>query len=158
MAKGKKYKKWFEKHGDERKNKGKKTTPVNGVKEVESPKNLSHPVHGYFVYECEECGAIYKMYLDKGLEDHVTDAVNAKSHKPVPFCIGCRKCNKGIAKHILWGLGDSEDYEELPEGANYFENISGEDCGKPVISEADARDKGHFYRIMFSERIGGRFA
>lgn len=158
MAKGKKYKKWFEKHGGERKDRYKKTTPINEVKEVEPPKELSHPVHGYFVYECEECGAIYKMYLDKGLEDRVADAVDLKLHKPVPFCIGCRNCKKGIAKHILWGIGDSSEYEELPKGANYFENISSEDCGKAVINKLDARDKRQFFEERFFEERGGRFA
>lgn len=156
MAKGKKYRKWFEKHGDE--NRDKRVRPIKKCPDKDKSKELSHPVHGFMLYECEKCGAVFRMWLSKGLEDKVTDAANPNSHKPVPFCIRCCKCNEGIAKHVLWGIGESNEYEELPDGANYFENNSNEDCGKPIISEADARDREQFYHKMMSEKIGGRFA
>lgn len=42
-------------------------------------------VHGYYIYECRECGAVYKMWLEKGLEDTVQDRKYPEKHKPVPF-------------------------------------------------------------------------
>ena len=43
------------------------------------------PVHGYYIYECRECGAVYKMWLEKGLEDTVQDRKYPEKHKPVIF-------------------------------------------------------------------------
>lgn len=83
------------------------------------------------------------MWLDKGLEDNNLQ----DKHKPVPFCILCRSCNNGFAQHILWGFGDSDDYTELPKGANYFKNDKKEDCGKPVVSKPDAIDLEHFMQL-----------
>lgn len=168
MAKGKKYKKWYQKHFTAD-GKRKEEKPVGNffcmpVEVEETGKlytadSLKHPVHGYFVYQCEECGAVYKMWLDKGLEDHLQDKYYPDKHKPVPFCIGCRSCGKGWAKHILWGIGDSDDYTELPEGANYFKNDKKEDCGKPIISKPDAMDLEYFKRMeLFKRYGGGRFA
>ena len=45
------------------------------------------PVHGYYIYECRECGAVYKMWPEKGLEDTVQDKKYPEKHKPVPFGI-----------------------------------------------------------------------
>jgi hypothetical protein len=106
---------------------------------------IKHPVHGYFIYRCENCGAVYKMYLDKGLEDRVQDKYYPEKHKPVPFAISCRACTGGWCNHILWGVGDSDEYTELPEGANYFKNSRKEECGKPIITIPDARNLGEFY-------------
>lgn len=55
-------------------------------------------VHGAMLYQCECCGKVFQMWLEKGLEDKEQDAVYPDLHKPVPFCIGCL-CG-GIAKHI----------------------------------------------------------
>lgn len=106
---------------------------------------IKHPVHGYFLYQCNNCGAVYKMYLDKGLEDRVQDEQYPEEHKPVPFIIGCRACTGGMCSHILWGVGDSDEYTELPEGANYFKNSRKEECGKPVITIPDASNLEEFY-------------
>lgn len=35
-----------------------------------------HTVHGYMVYQCEDCGNIYVMWLEKGLEDPTDDEKN----------------------------------------------------------------------------------
>ena len=134
--KGKKYKKWYERHKEEIADRPKRVIKKS-VSEIPDPEPLSKPkimVHGYFIYECEKCGTVFQMYLEKGLEDKVQDKKDPKKHKPVPFIIGCRKCNQGFCKHILWGIGDSDEYETLPEGASYFKNKPKEDCGVPVCN------------------------
>lgn len=113
-------------------------------------------VHGYFVYECEECGTTYKMWLEKGLEDPVQDEKEPEKHKPVPFCIRCGNCG-GTCKHILWGYGDSRKYELLPEGESYFANDPEENCGKPVRRKS-FRDWKKFMQDCVLERQRGRFA
>ena len=80
-------------------------------------------VHGYFIYQCKDCGAIYRMWLEKGLEDHVQDQEDPESHKPVPFGIRC-KCGGFNCLHILWGIGDSDNYSYLKKGESYFSNLS----------------------------------
>lgn len=169
MAKGKAYKKWYRKHYTAD---GKRKDPKpefrggilealakgereNNSKLVESVSGLTHAVHGYFIYECEECGAIYKMYLDKGLEDRVQDEQYPEKHKPVPFCIVCRRCKKAFAKHILWGIGNSDEYMELPDGANYFKNDPKEECGKPMIGEPDALNLESLHRQEMYAKFGG---
>lgn len=172
MAKGKKYRKWYEKHKEEiQKNGGHRKKSVNTyngvacmpVEVVETGElirgnGLEHPVHGYFVYECEECGAVYQMYLDKGLEDKLQDRYYPDKHKPVPFMIGCRNCGKGYCKHILWGIGDSETYEELPEGESYFKNDPNEPCGVAVCNKS-YHSKAHWMAIESKKLFcSGRFA
>lgn len=70
------------------------------------------PVHGYYIYECRECGAVYKMWLEKGLEDTVQDRKYPEKHKPVPFGIRC-KCGSFDCFHILWGFEATEEYDLL---------------------------------------------
>lgn len=94
-----------------------------------------HIVHGYMVYKCDDCNRIYNMYLEKGLEDPVSDEAGGK-HKPVPFAIVCPKCF-GSAYHIAWRVGSSDEYEELESGKNFFMNDENEDCGIPVIFNVD---------------------
>lgn len=169
MAKGKKYRKWYEKHKE-----GIKSRQRENVKNMyalkmdkakfypkakeEPPIEIVHPVHGYFMYECENCGAMYRMYLDKGLEDRVQDKIFPEQHKPVPFMIGCRNCGKGYCKHILWGIGDSEVYEELPDGASYFKNDLNEECGVAVVKEPCAKSREDYYFREIIGRHSGRFA
>lgn len=73
------------------------------------------PVHGYYIYECRECGAVYKMWLEKGLEDIVQDRKYPEKHKPVPFGIRC-KCGSFDCFHILWGFEATEEYDLLKKG------------------------------------------
>ena len=60
-------------------------------------------VHGYMVYECRDCGTIYKMWLEKGLEDRVQDKKCPDKHKPVPFGIRC-KCGSFNCGHFNSGI------------------------------------------------------
>ncbi|UWG09168.1 MAG: zinc-ribbon domain protein [Bacteriophage sp.] len=114
--KGKKYRKWYEKHKED----------------LESRKSPVI-VHGYMLYECSGCGTVYKMYLEKGLEDRVQDKIYPEKHKPVPFAIRCKQCGGFQCSHRYWKIGNSDIYEELPEGASYFKNTPKESCGMPVL-------------------------
>lgn len=85
-------------------------------------------VHGAMLYQCECCGRIFQMWLEKGLEDRKQDEINPCSYKPVPFCIDCL-CG-GIAKHISWQNDIYlEEYRPLKENENYFENSPESNCG-----------------------------
>lgn len=97
-------------------------------KEIETkPLDRKIMVHGAMNYECEVCGKSFLMWLEKGLEDKVSDALTGQ-HKPVPFTIACL-CG-GIAKHVRWHddirLGE---YAELKENMSYFGNEEDCDCG-----------------------------
>ncbi len=85
-------------------------------------------VHSAMHYKCEVCGTIFQFWLEKGLEDRKQDEINPNSHKPVPFCIGCL-CG-GTAQHFAWGSDIKlDDYRQLKEDENYFENTEDENCG-----------------------------
>lgn len=85
-------------------------------------------VHTAMHYKCEVCGTIFRFWLEKGLEDRKQDEINPKNHKPVPFCIACL-CG-GTAQHFAWSSDIRlDDYRELKEDENYFENTETEDCG-----------------------------
>ncbi len=145
-GKGNAYYKWLANHHNE----GKAINRLSVKKPVQEQRNLKSThlskdgvlVHGFFLYECEKCGAVYEMYLEKGLEDSVQDQQYPDKHKPVPFCMRCRVCNQGIASHVMGGIGDSREYELLPEGASYFKNTYKEDCGKPVINKHYSNREG----------------
>lgn len=169
MAKGKKYRKWYERHEEEIRNRQQENTKSMYALKMDAdkfypkskkdaPTAIVHPVHGYFIYECEECGTVYQMYLDKGLEDREQDKHKPDQHKPVPFMIGCRNCGKGFCKHILWGIGDSETYEELPEGESYFKNDPNEPCGVAVCNKS-YHSKAHWMATESKKLFcSGRFA
>lgn len=88
-------------------------------------------VHGAMNYECEVCGKVFLMWLEKGLEDKVSDDKNG-GHKPVPYTIPCL-CG-GIAKHVRWNEDvHLDEYTELQENMDYFSNDDDWDCGMPHI-------------------------
>lgn len=92
------------------------------------PLNRKIMVHTAMHYKCEVCGTIFQFWLEKGLEDRKQDEINPQNHKPVPFCTACL-CG-GTAQHFAWGSDIRlDDYRELKEDENYFENTEDEDCG-----------------------------
>lgn len=106
-------------------------------------------VHGYMVYECRDCGTIYKMWLEKGLEDHVQDKEYPDKHKPVPFGIRC-KCGSFNCTHILWGVGEKDEYESLRKGESYFKNDPDQRCGTPVLRKS-LRNRQQLLYSQFAE-------
>lgn len=52
----------------------------------EKEKSEDIPVHGYYIYECRECGAVYKMWLEKGLED--TDRIGSIQKNTSLYLLG----------------------------------------------------------------------
>ena len=106
-----------------------------------------HTIHGYMVYQCENCATIYVMWLEKGLADPTYDEKTGM-HKPVPFGFICPACG-GMAVHALWSLGQDslgknyksyQKYVEQPNRLiyrNFFWNDPTTDCGVPVIFEPD---------------------
>lgn len=106
-----------------------------------------HIIHGYMIYRCKNCGVVYFINLEKGLEDPTDDAKTG-NHKPVPFEKTCIRCG-GDAFRILWGytqdsLGqDYRSYKEMVNEPNkmIFRNFFWNDpeckCGVPVLFEPD---------------------
>lgn len=107
-----------------------------------------HIIHGYMIYRCESCGAVYFMNLEKGLEDPIDDKVTGK-HKPVPFVITCVLCG-GEAEHILPQTTIdtlSQNYRSYNRTVanpdhnktfpNFFWNDPDSDCGVPILFKED---------------------
>lgn len=89
-------------------------------------------VHGAMTYKCEDCGKTFRMWLEKGLEDKLQDAIHPEKHKPVPFTIGCL-CG-GLAQHTAWNEDvELGTYRPLGDCMSYFENTDDCDCGRPHI-------------------------
>lgn len=116
----------------------------------DSMKEAIHIVHGYMIYECQDCKKRIKMYLERGLEDAPYDK-EFGGHTPVPFGIVCPYCVRDMVGkiesdifnykkdvkgmhcfHVDFGVGESDSYEVLPEGESFFWNYEGSDCGIPV--------------------------
>lgn len=119
-------------------------------------------IHGYMVYQCEECGKVYIMNLEEGLEDPTWDKATGE-HKPVPYCITCICCG-GQARHIMWNLSahtygkNYRSYREMVNTPNeiifrnFFYNDPESSCGEPIVFEPDfdmAGPNGFGKRINF---------
>lgn len=105
-------------------------------KSLYSPKNIEEIplereilVHGAMHYKCKDCGRVFRMWLEKGLEDKIQDAEYPGKHKPVPFTIGCL-CG-GLMEHVAWHSDiHIPRYMSIRSRMNYFENS--EDCAHGV--------------------------
>lgn len=82
-------------------------------------------------YGCEDCGAEFLIWLERGLEEH-----NGEYHKPVPFGITCPKCHGFHCFHVHWENDIHLKHDiEIPNRSLYFANVKNRDCGilKEVI-------------------------
>lgn len=116
---------------------------AKAVKAIES----DFRIHGFMVYQCEDCNSIYVMWLAEGLEDPTDDAKTGK-HKPVPFRFVCPACG-GTALHRFWDLGkltlgqNHRSYKDYISQQNkllyenFFWNDPDSDCGVPIILGPD---------------------
>jgi len=110
--------------------------------------------HGSFRYECEDCGKVFFMYLECGVEPCRCEKTCKKFLKenkceyqkglmPSPFIITCA-CG-GTAKHIDW---HTDAHRPVPvfDHMSYFkldrEGLKNKDemaCGIPVVKK-NSRD------------------
>jgi hypothetical protein len=95
----------------------------------DQPLNRIVMAHGAMHYQCKECGRMFRMWLEKGVEDCLTPDIE---RKPAPFTMGCL-CG-GEAHHIAWTSDIQFDsYRPITETMDYFENIDGCDHGIPHL-------------------------
>lgn len=106
-----------------------------------------HIIHGYMIYRCQHCGAVYFMNLEEGLEDPEDDKLTGE-HKPVPFAMPCIACG-GECQHIMWSATsmtlskNHRSYKEMVDEPNttiyrnFFWNDPESDCGVPIVFEPD---------------------
>lgn len=114
------------------------------ARQAEAKKTI-HQVHGYMVYKCRQCGGIYIMWLEKGLEDPLAEKIFNMKHKPVPFAITCIQCFNSC-QHVHWDIGNSTEYTEKPDDANFFMLTEEDDCGLPVIFKKDYDRESEFFK------------
>lgn len=117
------------------------------IERIKKASETDHIIHGYMIYQCEECADVYVMWLEKGLEDPEDDKKTG-NHKSVPYTIICPFCG-GMIKHILWELSKntlSSNYKSYNRYVtetngiiyrNFFWNDPESDCGVPVIQDPD---------------------
>lgn len=112
-------------------------------KEYERRKSLlqsrsSFLTHGFMIYKCEDCGNIYLMWLEKGLEERLFGP-----KKAVPFIITCPYC-MGTAKDQT-GYSYCNKTVNLPlkidDTLNCFVNDPDSEYGLAVIQEADGNTR-----------------
>lgn len=120
-------------------------------------------IHGFMIYQCEDCNSVYVMWLAEGLEDPTDDAKTGK-HKPVPFGIVCPACG-GTAFHKFWGVGkltlgqNHRSYKDYISQQNkllyenFFWNDPDSDCGVPIILSPDYQMVVPGLTNRFLERI-----
>lgn len=125
---------------------------------IEKAEKADHIIHNHMIYECKDCGSVYVMSLEKGLEDPTSDAEGG-FHKPVPFCIRCIVCGRD-ARHILWGtilLLETNYHSYAAMKANYnglfrnfFYNDPDIECGIPILYEPDFLNQSILFKFLCS--------
>lgn len=119
----------------------------NMIECIKKASETDHIIHGYMIYQCQECADVYVMWLEKGLEDPEDDKKTG-NHKPVPYTIICPFCG-GTVKHIFWEFSKdtlSSNYRSYNRYVtetngtiyrNFFWNDPESNCGIPIIQEPD---------------------
>lgn len=123
---------------------------------IKKASEKEHLIHGFMIYVCKHCHAVYIMHLEAGLEDK---NVSEENHKPVPFTITCPDCFD-VATHVLWSIGRSSSYVTLENGKNFFMNDDESDCGVPIIFnkdfeylDIDTLNRIHAYHIYLNYEL-----
>lgn len=100
--------------------------------------------HGFMMYHCEDCGQMFRVYLEEGIEQYKmypngNDTFLYKV-KPSPFMIKCPYCKDGLAQDMYCHVFPLGYYKPLiTSGEFYFANIEGEECGKfRIVGEENA--------------------
>lgn len=108
---------------------------------------LTALVHGKMIYSCEQCGEIWSMYLEKGIEEF------GENHKPSPFMIVCPYCG-GWAMDVS-GIQKlpGEAYMVITNGAGYFADMEGKDCGVPIFPSQKTNEADDFLQNEEAKRL-----
>lgn len=84
-------------------------------------------IHGGFIYQCEDCGQEWRMWLEVGVEGR-------NKIMPSPFTMGC-ECG-GWASHIDWHrdiIYSKDEHRPIRVGMKYFALDHEYGCGRPSI-------------------------
>ena len=96
-------------------------------------------IYGFMNYYCENCGEVFTMNLEVGVEDH---GEHGRKHQPCPFVIRHDKCG-GFAHDCSGVIPYSIGQFRAKPGTWYFAyDDSGEKhaCGKSSIYGYKAED------------------
>ena len=94
-------------------------------------------------YECHDCGVIYMMFLEKGLEEY-----DGSLYKPVPFGLRCIKCGGFRCFHDLVNDIHFDFFVNISDNYNYFKNYDDKDCGIPIIKKPDFINFEEYYNFI----------
>ena len=124
--------------------------------------------HGVMIYQCEDCGEVFTMKLETGIEER-KNGEPVEGCKPSPFIIRCPYCG-GYAKDILFRAFTFPEPRPIRHGERFFANEKHLDCGistrcgmkwevpqdldDPVIAEKIAKDcHGNIIRVHDIVRV-----
>lgn len=122
---------------------------------IEKALKGDHLIHGCMIYRCNNCGAVYFMHLERGLEDsHIT-----REHKPVPHSFPCILCFGPTSHILIEKTSDTygENYRSYSNMINeknvvilrnFFWNDPESKCGVPVLFEPD------IYNTTYTSELG----
>lgn len=83
--------------------------------------------HGTMVYQCEDCGEVFTMKLETGIEER-KNGEPVEGYKPSPFMIRCPYCG-GYAKDILFRAFTFPEPRPIRHGERFFANEDNCNCG-----------------------------
>lgn len=87
--------------------------------------------HGTMVYQCEDCGEVFTMKLETGIEEKKEGGQFVEGCKPSPFIIRCPFCG-GAAKDRLFTVYAFRKPRPIRYGERFFANEKHLDCGVPT--------------------------
>lgn len=86
--------------------------------------------HGVMIYQCGECGEVFTMKLETGIEER-KNGEPVENYKPSPFIIRCPYCG-GFAKDILFRAFTFPELRPIRYGERFFANEENCDCGASI--------------------------
>ncbi len=86
--------------------------------------------HGVMIYQCEDCGEVFTMKLETGIEER-KNGEPVENCKPSPFIIRCPYC-RGAAKDLFFRALHFPEPRPIRHGERFFANEETCDCGVPT--------------------------